>query len=155
MKTYLSILILVACAAFYLTNVANATDTSCGPQSELAENCLRLKPFYGIPQKVEAPAFACPHYSLGVVLTLPAEWGCRNPVNTPSWEQPRFCLCENGYEAAEAEFEATMGLMLPGSIPLERFYQVISTLNPEQIQTSQALRDWIAAGHTIDKLNAR
>lgn len=126
------------------------TDGACGPGDD-AGNCL--VEFLFSPEKFEAPAFGCFHVGEQTWKPVPIEWGCSNPVNTPSWLQPEHCLCSEGYEVSEARYLKAASLALPVSIPASRLATVLGTMSEEDKLSSYALRDWYSCGWTVDALN--
>lgn len=118
------------------------TEDACAPSQP--ENCIRDFLSTADANPVPAPPFHCQGQE------LPAEWGCKNPVNYPN--QPSWCYCENGYAQAEAEFRAALVKALPNSIPASRFDAVMGTMTEEEKQRSLAVRDWYACGYTVDWL---
>lgn len=126
--------------------IAKAQGPVCGPHGE---QCV-VSFLSEIPKEIEIAPLGCWHHGQQKVLHLPAEWGCKNPVNNP--DQPSWCYCNNGYEAAEAEFRAALSKALPRSIPAARFDAVMGTMTETEKQESLALRDWYSCGHTVDLL---
>lgn len=141
-----TLFILVVCLSLLGAVIAKAQDLTCGPHGE---QCV-VSFLSEIPTEIEIAPLGCWHHGEQRIKFLPAEWGCKNPVNTPN--QPNWCYCNNGYEAAEAEFRATLENVLPTSISAARFDTVMETMTEEEKQKSLALRDWYSCGHTVDLL---
>lgn len=127
---------------FFVASAQAQTSSACGASQP--ENCITE--FLSTDQAVEVPA--PPFYCEGK--RMPAEWGCKNPVNHAN--QATWCYCENGYDASEALFKQALSNALPSSIPVERFEAVMGTMTEEEKQRSLAVRDWHACGHTVDWL---